>query len=459
VRPPATVAPGPLVPSPAGLRDGGVAVRTLPSVPTTLSPSFVSDQPELPGLRRRSPVSVEGPGAAPSEVDEPLLGRAERRAYAQQSRRTMSWLHSNSVRESGRWCERAPQGGPDGLVVIEANDAGDARARGLQTCSSPWSCPRCASVIRRHRARGLEAIVAERLDAGQRVLFCTATLPHRAGEWLTERGIPDSAGFFDTVQQAWARLTSGRWWQQFKLDLGLHGMYRASEATWNFSQRLPHAHLHWLMFVDDDSSDDEIAVLMARLRARWLRIVKALCPIDPEDTARWRAVEEHAFDWDHAERTKIGAYLVKMGHGVGTELVARGKASKGQNMSVWELLDGAVAGRRGYTAAFNAWERASEGHLMLTASGDVPTVSQVEENGKHAEALQPEPNQRPWRSLVVLHGRDWVHLIECCGSTAAVLDRAASAPDGFEAWCQRELAVHDSAPLPTWSAPRWLDPF
>lgn len=461
-------------------------------------------QESLPGLRplRRGSSRTEGsPLDLPAELagtvaldvnecgtrDVPVvarLNREQRRESSRYLRRTMSWLHEHSARvDSQRQCQRLVVKGGN-TVVVEVGDSGEARARGLQACGSVWSCPRCAPVKRVRRARGLQKVINDFNDSGHRLVLLTLTLPHRAGEWVTPEGIPDARGFFDTVSKAWGRLASGKAWADFKAE-ALHGAYRAVEATWNLQQRLPHAHIHAVLIFKPGVSDERIIELLdgrpdeaqgglnGGLRRRWLHLVEMLCSdIDSEkEPDRWAHVERHAFDWKWANRSSVGEYLVKIGRGPAAELVGTTKRARTKaNVSTWDLLDGAVQEStgdrafRGFTAAWRSWERAAEGHLMLTASGDVPSVSDIEAIADELAAQPDDPNDpipapKPvFRVVAVLDKADWHWLVHRPGwYTARVLDCAADLGDGFSAWCETELSARGTRPLPLSAIPAWLD--
>jgi hypothetical protein len=359
----------------------------------------------------------------------------------------MTWLHMHSARPSGRRCQHDVTGGEDSFVAIDIDGEGGARVRGLQNCGSVWACPHCAPVRRLRRGRGIERTVREWLEQGGRIVFGTTTLPHRAAEWVDDDGLPDAAGLFDTVAEGWSRMTSGKAWADFKRRIGLHGMYRAAEATWNTRQRLPHAHLHWLMFIEPTTSLEKIEELMESQRERWLRYIETV--IDDLDDARRTAAREVAFVWEvvtSVERSAVGRYLTKLGYGLGAELTSASKKAKQKiNCSPWDLLARAVAGQRGFAAAFNSWERASEGHRMLTASGCVPTVKELEALGAEDDDSQ---DARNWQQLCILRAADWDHLVVKYKSVEALLAFAGNSPDQFMKTIRSDLALIGSGPDP-----------
>ncbi|MBB0995353.1 protein rep [Dietzia sp. SLG510A3-3B2-2] len=113
--------------------------------------------------------------------------------------------------------------------------------RGLYSCGSVWSCPRCASVIARKRTDELETVLAKhRRDGGHGVLL-TLTLAHGPDHRLSD--------VWDACNDAWKKLTNNRTWKDLRHYGGLDDFVRITEAVHRYESGW-HVHFHVLLLFE-----------------------------------------------------------------------------------------------------------------------------------------------------------------------------------------------------------------
>lgn len=235
------------------------------------------------------------PAKTPPEKN---LARQSRRGQRYIARR---FLHFNSSMPRLRFCGVDPVNSKgNGGVTVKASGTGTDRRAGygmLQLCGSVWSCPVCSAKINTVRAADLAAAISawhmpvqgpqvrepgvgSLLHRGGRIIFCTLTMRHKAGQELDDlwtRGV--SAG--------WGAVTSGRGWVGDQQDYGVwvprvvKSGKKAGQTVW--SSRIGyarvvetthgvngwHVHIHALLFVRADITWDETRALGDSVFERW----------------------------------------------------------------------------------------------------------------------------------------------------------------------------------------------
>lgn len=156
-------------------------------------------------------------------------------AAATERRRRSRWAlgayqrkEGNSVRLGARRCMTALEQGAAGVQVAYGEDGTD-RIGGVFRCSS-LSCQICGPVIRSRRSVEIDAILTAAFEAGDRVLFVTATLSHKLGDELHDVG--------RVLTTAWRKALGGRKLRQ----AGYIGCVRAVEVTCGCNGWHPHIH-------------------------------------------------------------------------------------------------------------------------------------------------------------------------------------------------------------------------
>jgi len=114
-----------------------------------------------------------------------------------------------------------------------------AHYKGLQTCSSVWTCPVCAAKISERRRTELQALIAAHEATGGVVLLNTRTFPHQRTDVL--------ADLLDQLAKAEASYKAHRDYKTLAKAFGLVGTVRAVEVTYGSNGW--HPHVHELLFL------------------------------------------------------------------------------------------------------------------------------------------------------------------------------------------------------------------
>ncbi len=114
-----------------------------------------------------------------------------------------------------------------------------AHYKGLQTCSSVWTCPVCAAKISERRRVELETLISSHEKTGGVVLLVTRTFPHQQADILVD--------LLDQLAKADASYKAHRDYKTFAKSFGLVGSVRAVEVTYGVNGW--HPHVHELLFL------------------------------------------------------------------------------------------------------------------------------------------------------------------------------------------------------------------
>ena len=143
------------------------------------------------------------------------------------------------------------------IKVIHNPEFGTARYEGLMKCRSVWSCPICAAKITEERRKELRTGLS---NCTNRLVLVTYTLRH---QW------DDPLKFLlEGLKMAFAKMRTGRPWQDVKHYFGIVGAILTTEVT--YGRHGWHAHRHELMLLPDDISDEMLLALDQKLRERWI---------------------------------------------------------------------------------------------------------------------------------------------------------------------------------------------
>ena len=130
--------------------------------------------------------------------------------------------------------------------VLHDRAHGKAFFRGLQTCSSVWTCPVCAAKIAERRRAELVGAMSRADELGLQVCLVTLTVPHGLGD--------DLPSMLDQLGKAWSYMTQGKQSLAMWRFLGRVGFVRALEVT--DGPHGFHPHLHVLLFISRAPSLD-----------------------------------------------------------------------------------------------------------------------------------------------------------------------------------------------------------
>lgn len=263
-------------------------------------------------------------------------------------------------------------------VSVEWNpDTNSTRFHGLVSCDSS-SCPHCVEKRSQQERKELTLALAAADTQGMRYVMATLTLRHHIGDKLRE--------LLETLNGAYDKTFSGRWYQSFKRHFAIQGKIKASEYRFGVNGHHPHTHALFFyklgeikLYVgraqnrpkliypkryrklsvtvfgehiqrphknrksrSERDIDRVVASMEKRIKARWVKTVKRL---------GGDAIGEFACDVVSAD-SKIAAYIAKWGKepqdpawGAESELTRQQykNAKDERSMSIFEIL-GAAAG-------------------------------------------------------------------------------------------------------------------
>ncbi|MEZ0494666.1 protein rep, partial [Kineococcus sp. TBRC 1896] len=342
--------------------------------------------------------------------------RAERRQASRSRRyrrRSLLWRESSLSRV--RKCGRVRRGD---LVAVRRGPNG-AGFSGLTTCGSPWACPVCNAKIAAVRRLEVGAAVAAWMARGGAVLFVTRTLRHHRGHQLAQ--------LWDGLAGAWRSMLGGKAWQTRKTALGLHGLVRVVETTTGDNGW--HVHVHALLFISGDVSDDQVADFGGWSAARWSRaVVRQGLPAPlavGQDVRVIRDVRDSA----------LADYLAKMDESgrdadaLGLELThTQSKQARDVHATrpVWDLLTDVEKGDADALDRWHEWERVSKGRKQLMWSPGLrrDLLGAAPERSDEDIAGQDHHGE----DLVLITADGWSYLVQHPPVIPKVLDAAEHSP-------------------------------
>lgn len=284
------------------------------------------------------------------------------------------------------------------MVVSEDQGRRVAGFQGLSTCGSVWACPVCASKVAARRQREVAEAVTTWHRRGGRVAMLTLTMRHHAGQSL--------ADLWDGLAVAWARVTSGRAWVREQTEHGsrfartvLTGagagrevvdlrvpFLRAVEVT--HGEHGWHVHIHALLFVNGEASDESMALLRAQMFQRWQgALVKAGLPRP---------------SWEHGSHSRLisvgddagdalGDYFTKAVYGASWETVGgQGKTARGNRTPFQVLADVHALGLADDLDLWREWELSSHGRRQLTWSPGLRGVLDLGREASDEEVVEED---------------------------------------------------------------------
>lgn len=288
------------------------------------------------------------------------LGRRERREGAWAA---AEWLRQFSKLPSVACCQLTPIRGEDGAVLRLAGGT-VATFGGLRRCSSPWSCPTCATRIGAGRTDELVTAVQRWHAKGFSVGMATLTMSHRSGDSL--------ADLWDAKARAWTALRDSGRLRRPKRGSALAGAQVAgyvvkTEVTWGGNGW--HVHLHVLVFFRV-APVKLSAALTAWGDAAWPLWESALAsrgfqPVRDEGGYHAAPIRQ-----GH-EAADVATYVAKDGAPMEVLAAAReialdtGKEGRGRNVNQWGLLARAMTGDPSSLMLWAEWEDRSKGRRAI----------------------------------------------------------------------------------------------
>lgn len=257
----------------------------------------------------------------------------------------------NSVRHCGRSLSK--HAGDGQTVSVKMTDGKAAGFAGLQSCGSVHACPVCSGKIAPVRAAEIQAAVDAWHSRGGRVIFNTFTMRH------FDKHVLDA--LWDGLSDAWAKVTSGSSWERDSDKYGDVPVIRTKTRQKNkikFTVETPgnrihfiravettegangwHVHIHALLFVRGDVSQDDATALGNEMFGRWKRaLVNAGLPAP----TRKHGVDSRLVPADGT--MPLGEYFSK---------AVYGQPRKSTSKVSWELAGGmGKHGRQGNRTPF-----------------------------------------------------------------------------------------------------------
>lgn len=373
--------------------EGSRRARPLGNTAASLPPK--SPTPITAGQRRVK--------LTPDEQDEARIERRDRRYELRRGGRAFSDF------SSVKGCGQTPITAAGG-VGLRVSDGTDGHGRiagyaGLATCGSVWVCPVCAAKIAAKRSADLEHVLNWAVDQGHTVALLTLTARHHAGQRL--------ADLWDGIVGAWGAVTSGRPWageteEDFAVRLatwqtqcdeyrrgeraraprgyrakkspvrsigieerwGLLGFARAVEATHGETAGW-HPHLHVLMVLDGEQSEDCVNQLGEAIWTRW----EAALNRRGLTALRGPGLDIRTSESDVA--AGLGRYFTKA---LALETtMGYGKSGRGNRTPFQILADAVETYRADDIELWTEWQRASRGRRQLTWSANLRKLAQLGE--------------------------------------------------------------------------------
>ena len=214
-------------------------------------------------------------------------------------------------------------------VPVHADGSKSAHFSGTERCSSVWSCPVCASVIRAERSREIVKAVEQHQASGGAVVLLTLTARHRKPDAL--------AVTLDGVMKSWQSLLRGKAWATFRERWKVAGYIRSVEVTYGSNGW--HPHVHALLLLDKDVTEAQAQTMGDEIHGRWSRYVGKRTGRMP---TRQRGVDVQRVDGNGKVLAQYIGKVQDTGKkwGVGAELARSDvKQGRGQSIVPFELLD------------------------------------------------------------------------------------------------------------------------
>lgn len=282
-------------------------------------------------------------------------------------------------------CLRCRQAHKPHVEVWRTAKTKTARYRNLQTCSSVWACPVCASVISERRSLELRQAIDQHQASGGQVLLLTLTNPHTRTDDLVE--------MLDAQSRAMSRFNGHRLARGIWADMGCIGTVRAWEVTHGLNGWHPHFHI--LIFC---AAGIDLQAFRARLYSLWVTCCRlAGLPIPSE---------KHGLTLE--DGSKASEYVSKGLWGLDREMT-KGHIKKARSgRSPFDLLRSFLSDHDKRAAAlFQQFAHAFHGRRQLVYSKglkaqfdiiektDQQIASEIEESAQHLGSIDLEH----WRTI------------------------------------------------------------
>lgn len=338
------------------------------------------------------------------------LARAERFALQATARDVLGKEHRT-------WKCMARKAPKQQIEIVKSNAHGRASYKGLYVCARLWTCPVCAAKISERRRVELVQALDTASRQGLQVKLLTLTVPHGIGD--------DVKALLSAIKNAWRRTSTGRAGKALRKLLGVSGTVRALEVT--YGQNGFHPHLHVLLFLEKQASNDAVQCLFGPL---WQdACTKAGLP---------RPSDAHGCRVD--DGSKAATYASKWG--LESEMTkSHSKRGKAGGMTPWDFLRAMLADEDDAAkcrALFRIYAEAFHGERQLHWSIGLKALLEVGEATDEELAIADQDSCHTLAKLVSSEWRAIMH----ARAQAAVLDAAEERPDQLAALVAALYARH-----------------
>lgn len=273
-----------------------------------------------------------------------------------------------------RGCHRYIAGGA-GAASLRWHEPGRASWSSLCTSSSVWASPLSAAAIGRTRAEEVTTALKTWFEQGKQhtVEFLTLTLAHSREQELTE--------VWDTLSYAWRGVVAGASWrggaryEGDKKRFGVQHWIKSVEVT--HGAHGWHVHMHVLLLLDQELTQDQRAVLESNIYGRWSAAAQRKGFKAPS--------RAHGVKLEKAKRDKnaadLGTYLAKGSIASVAETLSRemtaGQSSKtargAESRTPFQILDdirksGDTSLKNPDVQLWRTWEKQSMGRRQIAWS-------------------------------------------------------------------------------------------
>lgn len=393
--------------------------------------------------RPQRPNRRAGASLGNSSVIRPVsVGHSDPEVLRRQ-RRSERWamrdgLRAVTTRDDVRGCGIVPVANGVRLMVADRHTGGSAGYGGVATCGNVWLCPVCSAKIASRRRDEVQAVVDAALERGCYVSMLTLTMRHNAGQKLGH--------LWDSLQDAWAHVASGRRWQTFREQMGWIGFIRAVEVT--HGKHGWHVHTHILCITEKDPTSTPY--VWQRKQGRAKRPYPAEVQMPRTFIAeRWEAglakngvevvADKGGVDWEVArDAARVGTYVAKMGvserssAAISAETTLGGfKKARGENRTPFQILADIIeTGDADDAALWRTFEKASRGRRALVWSRGLREWA-----GLGAEKTDEEiaAEEEGGSTVAVMSNREWLSVRRAEGGSGAIRLLEVAESGGAEA--------------------------
>lgn len=329
----------------------------------------------------------------------------------------------------------------EGNVPMWMKECGGCGFSGLFKCGSRWGCAVCGPMRaakeqeRQERAIGLHL---ERHEGGV-VLFWTGTMPHDWGDGLKESR--------KAVSGAWTATRGGRKVKRLEEELGYLGYVRAVDVTHGTNGW--HPHIHALLFLSSDLSDEELLALEEALYRVWSRHIEGKGWRRPSRKFNRLERVRSAADVARYVARSAGMSLSDGGSAITREVVGgHGKRAREGHRTVGQLYR--EAAETGDEAVIKLCLEAevglSRGQLVTSSKYVQGLLKEVDEQLAQEEAERRELEEQE-RVLMVLLPLWFFMVAWSKGWTSLLLEIGKRSGPGLDQLCEWIDEVWNQAPV------------